>query len=38
VALLLSTFFEGYAWTIYAFIGVALVLLGNAIVLSSPKA
>lgn len=36
VALILSTFFEGYAWTIYALIGVALVLLGNAIVLSSP--
>lgn len=37
VALVLSTFFEGYAWTIYAFAGVALVLIGNAIVLSSPK-
>jgi drug/metabolite transporter (DMT)-like permease len=36
VALLLSTFFEGYTWTVYAFIGVALVLIGNAIVLSSP--
>lgn len=37
VALVLSTFFEGYAWTIYAFAGVALVMIGNAIVLSSPK-
>jgi drug/metabolite transporter (DMT)-like permease len=36
VALVLSTFFEGYVWTVYAFIGVALVLAGNAIVLSAP--
>jgi drug/metabolite transporter (DMT)-like permease len=36
VALILSTFFEGYVWTIYAFAGVALVLIGNAIVLSAP--
>lgn len=38
VALVLSTFFEGYAWTIYAFAGVALIMIGNAIVLSSPAA
>jgi drug/metabolite transporter (DMT)-like permease len=38
VALVLSTFFEGYAWTVYAFVGVALVMFGNAIVLSSPPA
>lgn len=38
VALVLSTFFEGYVWTIYAFLGVALVMIGNAIVLSTPKA
>ena len=37
VALILSTFFEGYVWTIYAFFGVALVLIGNAIVLSAPR-
>jgi drug/metabolite transporter (DMT)-like permease len=37
VALILSTFFEGYVWTIYAFGGVALVLIGNAIVLSAPS-
>lgn len=37
VALVLSTFFEGYVWTIYAFLGVALVMIGNAIVLSAPK-
>lgn len=36
VALVLSTYFEGYVWTLYAFLGVALVLLGNAIVLSAP--
>lgn len=36
VALVLSTFFEGYTWTIYAFAGVALVLIGNAMVLSAP--
>jgi drug/metabolite transporter (DMT)-like permease len=36
VALVLSTFFEGYEWTIYALAGVALVMIGNAIVLSSP--
>ncbi len=37
VALVLSTLFEGYSWTIYAFAGVALVLAGNAIVLSTPS-
>jgi drug/metabolite transporter (DMT)-like permease len=37
VALVLSTLFEGYSWTIYAFLGVALVLAGNAIVLSTPS-
>lgn len=36
VALVLSTFFEGYVWTIYALLGVALVLIGNAMVLSAP--
>lgn len=38
VALILSTFFEGYAWSVYAIFGVALVLIGNAIVLSLPAA
>lgn len=37
VALIMSTAFEGYSWTVYALIGVALVLIGNAIVLSAPK-
>ena len=37
VALVLSTLFEGYSWTVYAFLGVALVLAGNAIVLSTPS-
>lgn len=36
VALILSTLFESYVWTVWAMIGVALVLLGNAIVLSTP--
>ncbi|MBX3534789.1 MAG: DMT family transporter [Xanthobacteraceae bacterium] len=36
VALALSTLFEGYSWTVWALIGVALVLIGNAIVLSAP--
>lgn len=31
VALILSTIFEGYTWHTEAFIGVAIVLLGNAI-------
>ena len=37
VALVLATMFEGYTWTVYALIGVALVLIGNVIVLSAPK-
>jgi drug/metabolite transporter (DMT)-like permease len=37
VALIVSTLFEGYSWTLYAFLGVALVLAGNAIVLSAPS-
>jgi drug/metabolite transporter (DMT)-like permease len=37
VALVLSTLFEGSGWTLYAFLGVALVLAGNAIVLSTPS-
>ena len=31
VALIISTFFEGYRWTLLAGIGVAVVLFGNAI-------
>jgi drug/metabolite transporter (DMT)-like permease len=31
VALILSTLFEGYQWHLEAFIGVAVVLLGNAV-------
>lgn len=31
VALVISTFFEGYEWTITAFFGVGLALLGNAV-------
>ena len=31
VALLISTFFEGYQWTMLSLVGVVIVLLGNAI-------
>lgn len=31
VALVISTFFEGYEWTVTAFFGAALALLGNAV-------
>ncbi|WP_334030682.1 DMT family transporter [Alteromonas sp. P256] len=31
VALVISTFFEGYQWTAFSFVGVAVVLMGNAI-------
>tara|TARA_R110002153_G_scaffold14376_2_gene52260 strand:- start:16685 stop:17587 length:903 start_codon:yes stop_codon:yes gene_type:complete len=31
IALILSTIFEGYQWHVEAFIGVAVVLLGNAV-------
>lgn len=37
VALLVSTLFENYQWTLLAFIGVALALLGNGLVLSARK-
>jgi drug/metabolite transporter (DMT)-like permease len=37
IALALSTGFEGYRWTVEAFVGVALVLLGNLLVLA-PRA
>ena len=34
VALAISTFVESYSWTLLAFLGVALTLLGNLFVLS----
>ena len=34
VALILSTMFEGYRWTANAFVGVALVLAGNMVILT----
>lgn len=37
IALASSTLFEGYQWTIYAFIGVALALFGNVLVLGGGK-
>ncbi len=36
IALALSTLFEGYAWTPWALVGVAMILAGNVIVLSRP--
>jgi drug/metabolite transporter (DMT)-like permease len=37
VALLVSTFVEGYRWTLPAVLGLACVLIGNALVLRAPK-
>jgi len=37
IALILSTLFEGYVWDTYAIIGVALVTLGNFMVLKGKK-
>lgn len=40
IALVLSTVYEGYRWTVYGLIGVALILAGNVVVLAwrRPKA
>ncbi len=38
IALMLSTAFEGYRWTVEAFAGVALVLSGNLLVLLPRRA
>lgn len=37
IALALSTIFEGYHWTVFAACGVALVLIGNVVVLRAPR-
>lgn len=37
IALASSTLFEGYVWTVYAVIGVALALFGNVLVLGGGK-
>ena len=37
IALILSTIFEEYTWTLYAFVGVALILIGNMLVLIKVK-
>lgn len=37
IALLLSTLFEGYEWTGTAFIGVALIVMGNFVMFTKPK-
>jgi uncharacterized membrane protein len=31
VALVISTFFEGYTWSVLSVVGVVIVLVGNAI-------
>lgn len=36
VALIVSTFFEGYQWTYLSVFGVVLVLIGNAIAMGNP--
>lgn len=37
VALIVSTFLEGYTWTFSAFVGVTLVVMGNIVVLKKEK-
>ena len=37
IALILSTIFEEYTWTLYAFVGVALILIGNMLVFKKMK-
>jgi drug/metabolite transporter (DMT)-like permease len=38
IALLLSTLFEGMTWSLTQFAGVALVIIGNVIVLTKIRA
>jgi len=37
IALILSTIFEEYTWTLYAFVGIALILIGNMLVFKKMK-
>ncbi|OYZ90392.1 MAG: hypothetical protein B7X99_17145, partial [Rhizobiales bacterium 17-65-6] len=37
VALLISSLFEGFHWTLSASLGIALVLIGNVVVLGAPR-
>ncbi|MCK4768094.1 MAG: EamA family transporter, partial [Desulfobacula sp.] len=37
VALILSTFFEGYSWNLSAILGLLLVVGGNFLALSKPR-
>ena len=37
VALVLSSFFEGYAWNVYAIAGLFLVVAGNFLALFKPR-
>jgi drug/metabolite transporter (DMT)-like permease len=38
VSLTLSTFFEGFQWTVYTLAGTALIVVGNVIILTRTKA
>lgn len=37
VAVVISTFFEGFVWDSYTFVGLSLMLSGNLLVLAKPK-
>jgi len=37
VAVVISSFVEGFVWDIYTFTGLALMLAGNLVVLAKPK-
>jgi hypothetical protein len=37
VAVVISSFVEGFTWDIYIFTGLALMLAGNLVVLAKPK-
>ncbi|MBW7842659.1 MAG: hypothetical protein LC124_13545 [Ignavibacteriales bacterium] len=37
IALLLSTFFEAYTWTLFALIGVVLITFGNFLMLKKAR-
>jgi uncharacterized membrane protein len=37
IALLVSTAFEGYRWTVPAVLGLVAVIAGNVLVLRTPK-
>ena len=37
VALIISTFLEGFVWTVPALVGVALIVGGNILAVANPK-